>query len=132
MSRMNISRRGMSAVFLGFMFALSDPFSDGKASADAMWGIGWTGSTWGDWVHLGGVIASRPSCVSWGEGHIRVSCFARGSDNQLWGIGWTGSTWGAWAPLGGVIKEEPSCVSWGQGHIRVSCFARWADPPVTG
>jgi hypothetical protein len=143
MSRMNISRRRMSALFLGFLFTLSDPFSDGKVSADAMGHKWWNGSNWGGWESLSGVIQGRPECVSWGAD--RIDCFAVGArscaleperdsaqvcaHNAMRHKWYGASGWGGWEPLGGAISEQPSCVSWGAN--RIDCFARW-HLPVTG
>ena len=109
---MSHSHRWISALCVNFLFAFSNPYSDGRASAQA-----------GGWESLGGQVLEEPACVSWGAN--RIDCFARGTDNALWHIFWIGGAWTAWEWLLGTILEQPSCVSWGVN--RIDCFARGTD-----
>ena len=77
----------------------------------------------GEPERLGGVLKSRPECVSWGQN--RIDCFAQGTDNNMHHRWYTGSSWEGWEPLGGQITTPPSCVT--RGVNRIDCFARGTD-----
>ncbi|GGJ39106.1 thiol-activated cytolysin family protein [Deinococcus roseus] len=72
---------------------------------------------------LGGVITSKPGCVSANAGQL--DCFARGGDGALWQKSWTGTAWSDWVSRGGQFQDEPECVSWGVG--RIDCFVKGND-----
>ncbi|MBG0791950.1 hypothetical protein IYY11_00275, partial [Methylocystis sp. H62] len=94
----------------------------------AMYGKWWTGSGWGGWENMGGVLLNKPECVTWGPGHLH--CFGRGTDGAMYGKWWTGSGWGGWENMGGVLLNKPECVTWGPGHLH--CFGRGTDGAMYG
>jgi len=53
-----------------------------------LWHKAWTGSAWGGWETLGGVIVGPPAAISWGAN--RLDIFARGLDgaNVASLVGW--------------------------------------------
>jgi C1A family cysteine protease len=66
----------------------------------ALWWKHYTsGSGWGAWQSLGGVLTSSPAAVSRSVGTIDV--FVRGSDNKLWERFYDNG-WDSWALIGGM------------------------------
>jgi hypothetical protein len=116
---------------------------------DALWTRHLSGSVWGPWTSLGGIITSAPAASG-------IDVYARGADNALWtrhGAGpwtslggiittaaaatpsdlyvrgadnalWTrhlnGSAWGPWTSLGGIITSAPAANG-------IDVYARGAD-----
>ncbi len=109
-----------------------------------MWQFAWDGSNWHDQavggaVSHGGILASDPSCVSWGPD--RIDCFFRGSDNAMWQFAWDGSVWhdlavGGALSLSALFAGDPTCVSplltctpdcASASSDRIDCFFRSSD-----
>jgi thiol-disulfide isomerase/thioredoxin len=80
-----------------------------------------SGSGWGAWGSLGGVLTSSPAAISRTAGKMDV--FVRGTDGALWSK-WTadgGTTWSAWYKIGGQLLNgtSPAAYQWGNAGIGV-------------
>jgi hypothetical protein len=94
-----------------------------RGTDDQLYQKTWNGSTWSNFIPLGGVLTSDPAAVSWADGRIDV--FVRGTDNQLWHKWFADGGWSAWEPLGGVLTSAPDVASWAPNRLDV--FARGTD-----
>jgi hypothetical protein len=94
-----------------------------RGADNALWLKYRTGSTWSDWVSLGGSLTSAPSAVSISPNTLHV--FGRGTDQALWMKYWNGSQWSEWTSLGGSLTSGPDATSWGANRLAV--FARGTD-----
>jgi hypothetical protein len=56
--------------------------------------------TWSEWENLGEEVASAPSAVSGGEGHLAV--FFRGNDAHLRSVWWGGGLWHLGRDIGAI------------------------------
>jgi hypothetical protein len=75
----------------------------------------------GQWQDHGGVLASGPTAVTSGSGH--VDAFARGTDNQIWHLDVSHNMW---EPLSGlIVTSDAAAVSTGTGTYAV--FVRGSD-----
>jgi hypothetical protein len=67
------------------------------------------GSSWSNWISLGGQVAAGtgPAACSWGVGRFDV--FVQGTDGALWHKWSTnsGATWSKWESLGGKLTASP-------------------------
>ena len=79
----------------------------------------WNGSSWSNWIYLGGSLTSSPAATSPGSSSIDV--FARGTDGAVWYKDWNGAAWSSWHSLGGQIPAGtgPAACSWGSGRVDV-------------
>lgn len=78
----------------------------------------WNGTSWSDWVDIGGTTYSEPAICSNGSGRLDV--FIRGTDNAVWTKTYSGGAWSSsWTSLGGTVSSAPAAVSWGSGRIDV-------------
>lgn len=68
------------------------------------------GTTWSDWVALGGITASRINAIVYGSD---IWVFARGYDQGLWYRRFSGGAWQAWQSLGPTVTSDPSPVELG-------------------
>ena len=76
---------------------------------DALWTRHRTGSGWGPWTSLGGIITTAPAASG-------NNIYARGGDNALW----TRTLSTGWSSLGGIITTAPAASG-------STIFARGAD-----
>lgn len=72
----------------------------------------WDGSSWSEWLTVGGTVEGSVSAVRFSTGQINV--YGRGMDDQIWeNRAYDGSSWRGWSPVGGGYKIDapPSVVS---------------------
>lgn len=82
------------------------------------------GTTWSDWLSLGGDTRYSPAIASWGTGRLDV--FYTGTDNNLHHRYWSNNVWSpSWTNKGGNLTSAPAAVSWGPDRIDV--VARGSD-----
>lgn len=83
-----------------------------------LWKV-WTGSTWLDWIDLGGDILWAPTAVTWGSDRIDV--LGIGNDQRLWQRTWTPATdWQPWRSTGGTqVQWTPTAITRGPGQFDV-------------
>jgi hypothetical protein len=75
----------------------------------------------GQWQDHGGVLASSPTAVTSGSGHL--DAFARGTDNQIWHLDLSR---GLWEPLSGLsVTSDAAAAATGSGTFAV--FVRGSD-----
>jgi hypothetical protein len=60
--------------------------------------------TWSEWESLGEHLASAPSAVSGGDGHLAV--FFRGTDGHLRSVWWGGGLWHLGRDIGAIVMPE--------------------------
>jgi hypothetical protein len=60
----------------------------------------WTGTSWSNWISLGGSPTSSPAATSPTSGAIDV--FVRGTDNGLWENSFSNGSWSGWTSVGGM------------------------------
>ena len=80
-------------------------------------------------ISMGGVFASPPEIVSWGQNDMNLFAFAVGTDQALWyaqldgfaDIGGNANLWSGWRSLGGVVMSRPRAVR--SGDLSVDVFA---------
>jgi 5-hydroxyisourate hydrolase-like protein (transthyretin family) len=77
------------------------------------------GTSWSNWISLGGQIptGTGPAACSWGAG--RVDLFVQGMDSALWHKSYTGTSWSSWQSLGGALTLSPGATSPSSGTIDV-------------
>ena len=99
----------------------------GRGGDGALWEKTTTdgGTTWSNWISLGGQIAAGtgPAACSWNASRLDV--FVQGTDGALWHRGWTGTSWSSWQSLGGKLTSSPAATSPADGAITV--FVRGGD-----
>jgi hypothetical protein len=83
-----------------------------------------SGSGWGPWTSLGGVLAASPAAASLGAGQVRV--FGRGIDGQLWSRELTDGTWSPWTAHGGYLTAPPTATA-DQNSNRIEVLVRGLD-----
>lgn len=82
------------------------------------------GTTWSDWLSLGGDTRYSPAIASWEPGRLDV--FYTGTDNNLHHRYWSNNVWSpSWTNKGGNLTSAPAAVSWGPDRIDV--VARGSD-----
>src|SRR5438270_6824938 len=97
-----------------------------RGSDNALWYRPFTGSGWGQWHSLGGVLTAEPRAAFDASGRIDV--FIRGVGDDVWQRSFDGATWGSWTSLGGVIASAPIPVAAGAGQFNL--FGRGTDGPA--
>jgi hypothetical protein len=60
----------------------------------------WNGTSWSNWISLGGSLTSSPAATSPTSGAIDV--FVRGGDNGLWENSYSNGSWSGWTSVGGM------------------------------
>ena len=99
-----------------------------RGTDSALWLRMRSGSSWGPWQRLGGVLSAAPAVVGHPDGRIDV--FVRGSADNLWTrTRPAGGSWSGWTNLGGRLATGPSGVTLGSGAVGVYAtgtdFAVW-------
>ena len=99
--------------------------------------ISYANGTWGNWVNLGGQIASGtgPALAVWSFSPIgsnTVYVFYTGSDGALYCKNWTESSGWAinWTNLGGSLSSSPT-VAWSTQYYTFEVYARWQSTTWT-
>jgi hypothetical protein len=92
----------------------------GRGAENALWIKSFpVNNGWGNWVYMGGSLASGPGAVSWSNGRIDV--VMRDGSNNVSHWYWGGGGWAA-DNLGGPISSDVDISSWGVNRLDV--FAR--------
>lgn len=95
----------------------------GRGAENGLWIDSYpSGSGWGGWVSMGGVLAGGPGAVSWSSGRIDVVETEPNQTVEHWY--WTGGGW-AVDNLGGTLTSDPDISSWGPNRLDV--FARGVE-----
>lgn len=75
-----------------------------RGQDSALWEIDRTGSQWGQWKSLGGVITDQPQQIPGANGSLTV--VARGQDNAEWQRTRDKSgAWSPWSSLNGIVAS---------------------------
>jgi len=84
------------------------------------------GTSWSNWVSLGGQIpaGTAPAACSWGSG--RLDLFVQGMNGALYHKSCTGSTWSSWENLGGYLTSSPAAAT-APGSSRIDVFVLGSD-----
>jgi C1A family cysteine protease len=87
------------------------------------------GTSWSNWISLGGQIPAGtvPSVCSSGAG--RLDLFVQGTDGALWHKWYTGTSWSGWQSLGGVLTSSPAAAT-APGSSRIDVFVRGTDGAI--
>jgi C1A family cysteine protease len=86
------------------------------------------GTTWSNWVSLGGQVFAGTGPAACSRGGGRLDVFAKGSDGALWYRSYSGTSWSNWQSLGGSATSSPAATSRNPGGLTV--FARGSDGAV--
>ena len=83
------------------------------------------GTSWANWISLGGQIhaGTGPAACSWGAGRLDV--FVQGTNGALYHKGGTG-TWSGWENLGGSLTSSPAAAT-APGSSRIDVVVRGGD-----
>lgn len=91
-----------------------------------------TGSSWGGWESLGGVLTTLPSVTAWAPN--RLDLVGTGTDAAAYHKWWDGRQWGGWEPQGGILTSDLSITSWGPNRLDFfgtgtdhQCYHKWWD-----
>ena len=90
-----------------------------RGTDGAIWYKEYSGSSWSNWIGLGGQVASGtgPAASSWGTGRLDV--FVQGTDGVLYQKMRSGSSWSTWKSLSGALASSPAATSPASGVIDV-------------
>jgi hypothetical protein len=87
-----------------------------QGTSGAMYQKTWNGTSWSNWISLGGKLTSAPGATATGN---QIGVFVAGTSGTIYYKHWNGAAWSGWVNVGGTVLSgtSPAAYNWGTSQI---------------